>query len=408
MAFTNIWGDPKNVLGGGTWNMQVGMQDESMQGILKDMFAKLRSPDEYNKLPDGIRNAFGGYMGYVNAFASRQRATRDQQAAYGQAGAGTFEPQQYQTLSQSYGGEGKRIPVKSGGVSGSAIPRTTTHKDIRGRVTATPIGGGMRTDMQGNVIPETLEAIEAGEELQYAVPTIREKSAIDLLRPRSERVSLEANIALPKRELEMQKEQRMQNQGQQKLNLTEAEMKNRNVRFYDALEARKKIEADKPIYRKQLMELQNKFNTASDEAQRIHQRAMARMQGKNVFSPEFNAKRQMEIEDDLLKLRTQSQLIGNRDKLNEMAELEKMLLAEQDAYGKMVLGDQLKNEDDAEKKSTLVNRAAVNQQTRQMQTRQKLEGMYLGDDYPDEASARKAGHKSGETVYINGRPARLN
>lgn len=128
-------------------------------------FKRLLSPQEFNALPQNIRQAFGNYKLYANAFASRKQATAENESIFQQSRAGTFEP------APSY-----RIPgatVKAA----PAQPKIQVHKDIYGRPLMEMGGEGVHTGFGGKQIAETPEAAKLQTDMGFIIPSLKEYEA---------------------------------------------------------------------------------------------------------------------------------------------------------------------------------------------------------------------------------------
>jgi len=162
---------------GGYW----GTGQDPQQWIDKAM-QRLLSPAEYEKLDDITRSSFGGYMGYLNAYAKQQKFKQQGADAYRAIKGGTYEPFDYAVASggKTTSTRGQQIPTAAGAAEGAGMP-TTIHRDIYGRPTEQLAGGGIRRGMGGEVIPQTAEQYGATSEIDLAIPRAKEQRMEDIL-----------------------------------------------------------------------------------------------------------------------------------------------------------------------------------------------------------------------------------
>lgn len=192
--------------------------------VMNKMFERAYSPEEFDRLPDRIKGSFYGYMGYLNAFASKQKAKKQEAQTFGEVSAGRYEPIPYVTSTMTSDKQ-KTVPqTRTMGQEKVPIPPTHVRRDIYGRAILSPAGMGIRRDISGQIIPEAFEGVRSAEYSKRAIPSIREEEETAFLKKQAERIGQEGLIAFPKRQEALLKSQQAQekikiakDQGQQKI-----------------------------------------------------------------------------------------------------------------------------------------------------------------------------------------------
>jgi len=242
-------------------NNQFGVQGGYMgtgvelQPELEKVYKRLLSPAEWEQQDPQVRSAFGGYMNYVNAFTSRQKSKKSGESAYLSAKSGTFQPQGSGVAWGAPTSTRGRIPTA--GKGGVAIPKTTIHRDIRGRPTQELAGGGVQRGIGGEVIPQTAEQygeitdIERGREL--AVPRAKEKTELELIRQAEAGIKLgDVRFQAGRTALDRYRTSK-ENQAQQRI-----------ANIQDAITTRYTISEDKIKSKENLLRLKNDLNMERD------------------------------------------------------------------------------------------------------------------------------------------------
>lgn len=247
---------------------------------------RLLSPDEFDKLANRVRVSYGGYMGYLKAYAQQQKAKRDIPAAYEAVKAGTYEIPETGVV--SYGGSTTasargRIPTAGAkGAAGAGIP-TTIHRDISGRPTQELAGAGIRRGMGGEVIPQTAEQVGAQMRLDRAVPTAAMEADIDFLGTLARKKELESTIAFNKRQEAAAKlgqaQQRIE-QGSARIEQGQQRLDDQNERFQRLLGHREYIVKVQQLGRESLMKMGNVLKTENAELKNEYAKNMSILKGE--------------------------------------------------------------------------------------------------------------------------------
>ena len=186
MPDLNVWSDPSQ------------KTDPTLdpQYWFKKVMARAYSPEEFDKLPDEVKGAFFGYMGYLNAFASKRKAKSGAASAFQATQAGTFQPQNYNIAVSKTSGSTRRIPSASS-ASGTPQTRRTIHRSLSGMPTIGLAGQGVTRGLGGELIPQTPEQVAAqgaiARDVGLAVPRQQEITANEVLK---------LQLGAPKREME--------------------------------------------------------------------------------------------------------------------------------------------------------------------------------------------------------------
>lgn len=190
------------------WSTMGGNTQDDQEVVIQKMFERPYSPEEFDRMPNNVRNYFAGYMGYLNAYARQQKAKTARQEGFQGISAGTYQIPDYQvSTGQVLGSRG--IP-KSTSRSGTETPNTYTRKDMYGNVILQPGGSGIRRDIYNRTIPESLEGLKSMAQTEYAIPNVEEEELGSLLAKRAKRVEAEGAISFPKRQEALIKSQQAQ------------------------------------------------------------------------------------------------------------------------------------------------------------------------------------------------------
>ena len=262
---------------------------------------RLLSPEEFSRLDANVRGVYGGYMSYVNAFSQRQKFKKQGTAAYQAVKAGTYEPF---TRGVSYGKPTSTRGRAATGAGGVPIPRTTIHRDIRGRPTEEIAGGGVRRGAGGEVIPQTAEQygdiadIERG--LELAIPRAKEKTEIELARQAEAGIKLgDVRFQAGRTPLDRYLTSK-ENQAQQRLAIAE-----------NAIATRYKISGDKIKSKESLLRLKTDLNMDRDLFK--SKLASGSLKEKNDFAEIMrDAKFEHDFEKQARRLNTASDMLQTR------------------------------------------------------------------------------------------------
>jgi len=284
---------------GGYWG---GGQD--LSSSLKNVLDRLLSPDEFAKLDNAVRSAYGGYMGYLNAFAKTKKFKQQGADAYRAVQSGTYEPFD---MGVSYGGAQTstrgRIPAAGAKGEPARIP-TTIHRDIYGKPTEELAGGGVYRGMGGETIPQTAEQYGQQLTLNRAIPAAELESDIDFLSKVARKTQLESEIALPKREeaaIKLQQAQQRIAQGDVRLQQYQQRLDDINANLAKTLTHREYMVAVQKEAKKELMGIANDFKAGEAGLNREWRENVERLKGAFPGTPEA-AQRQQEILGRQLKL----------------------------------------------------------------------------------------------------------
>lgn len=155
----NVWDQST---GGDTWESSAGVYRSELQDYARKLAERLHSPEEFDRMPAGIKNLYGGYGGYLKRFQMMQKAQGNPEYADSIA---------LKSIPVPTSGGGGRIPSASGG---AAIPKPRIHRGLGGEATMELGGGGIRRGLGGRQIAETPEQIaQAGalqRDVQFAIP----------------------------------------------------------------------------------------------------------------------------------------------------------------------------------------------------------------------------------------------
>jgi hypothetical protein len=323
MAFTNIWGNER--FGGNVSYPEGGTQFDNDK-IYNQIFTRLYSPDEYTKLPERIKNAFGSYMIYLNSFTSKQKKQGEQQDAFQKASKGEWEPQQYQITSGLSSGS-QRIPSKAK-TSATSIPSTTSRKDIYGNVIIEPVSSGIRRDIRGNVIPESLEAYQAGEELKYAIPSVQEEALGAYRGKHAKRVQSESVVEFPQRQeaaMKLQQAQERIDQGNLRLSQNQQRLDDKNAQLKAVLSHREYMEAVKQEGKKEILGMRDALETKNIALKNEFQANMAQLKGEFPNTKESQAKQDEIAARQIKILDYAAQIAATKEEREQIADQQNRL-----------------------------------------------------------------------------------
>lgn len=283
---------------GGYWG---GGQD--LQEHINKALTRLLSPEEFNRLDNAVRTAYGGYMGYLNTYARQQKNKRQVTDTYNAVKAGTYQPINAASGSGAKTSTLGRIPSASAKGGAAGIP-TMIHKDIYGRPTEQLSGAGVYRGMGGEVIPQTAAQFGQQRTLGRAIPTAELESDIDFLSKVTRKTQLQSEIDFPKREeaaRKLEQADRRLAQGDTRLQQTQQRLDDRNTQLEKSLTHREYMVAVQTEAKKELMKMSNDFKAGNDKLNREWRENMERLKGAVPGTPEALL-RQQEILDRQLEL----------------------------------------------------------------------------------------------------------
>jgi len=274
---------------GGYWGSGVDLQPE-----LSKVLDRLLSPEEFGRLDNNLTSAYGGYMGYLNAYAKRQKAKKAGPEAYAAVKAGTYEPFDYTVASggKTTSTRGRQIPTVAEVAKGARIP-TTIHKDIYGRPTQELAGGGVERGMGGELIPQTAEQYGAQRRLDRAIPVAEMEADTDFLNTVGNLKTAQSNVAFNKRQeaaLKAQQAQERIGQGDVRLEQTQQRLDDQNARFEKLLDHRNYIVKVQQMGREALAKLKDTLSTNNAELKNEYAVNMATLKGEIPGTPEAQLK----------------------------------------------------------------------------------------------------------------------
>jgi len=368
---------------GGYWGSGVELQPE-----LDKVMTRLLSPEEFSRLDNAVTSAYGGYMGYLNAFAKAKKFKQQGVDSYNAVKAGTYEPfDQNVTYGASTSTAGRRIPATGKGqVAG--IPATTIHKDIYGRPTQELAGQGIQRGMGGEVIPQTYEQVGAQADLQrnvkLAIPREQYQTAEEIMKMQDTALQF-GRTAMDRYRTSKE------GQAQQRIEVAK-----------QAIATRYQLGQDKIANDKTMLRLKNDLNMERDVFK--NRLASGSQDEKNQFAALMKS---AEFEHDLSM---QAQRLEQAAKLAQARFDNAKTIKEADQAFKV--------QQDVEERKAKIDYYLMQQTINPgvFQNKPALDAAKQGrsqqpqsaNSFPDEASARAAGRVAGDIILVNGKKFRLN
>ncbi len=273
----------------GTYNSDI-YNSYKWQEPYDKVLDRLLSPEEFGRLDSNLTSAYGGYMGYLNAYAKQQKSKKAPGEAYAAMKAGTYEPFDYAVAGggKTTSTAGRRIPTAAEAAKGAVIP-TTIHKDIYGNATQQIAGGGIERGMDGEVIPQTAEQYGNTRRVERAIPVAEMEADTDFLNTIGNLKTAQSNMAFNKRQeaalKSMQAQERI-GQGDVRLEQGQQRLDDQNTRFEKLLDHRNYIVKVQQMGREALLKLKDTLNTGNAELKNEYAINLATLKGEIPNTPE--------------------------------------------------------------------------------------------------------------------------
>lgn len=371
--------------------------------------ARLLSPNEFDQLDQSVQRTYGGYMGYLNAYARQQKTNQNEADTYSAVQNGTYQPPAMGGLSggDTYSSAGRKIP-SPGVTTGTRIPSTTLHRGMSGNVTQQIAGGGVNRGLGGNVIPQTADQLagmnaidvaqtDATRNWNYRVPIAAGKTNVLAAALSDAQIKAEDNAFKGNMTAAQRYKESIRGQAQQRIDARATEDVAKADRWIKTMNHQEYMANVNSTLNMIRMKFASDLQGAAREDQQAWQASMAVLKGE-VPNTEQSLQRQKEAI-------AQASAIADHNFENAKTKIEldaaQKVLENVNSY-KVWLDKQVIN-------------PSIFQNTQALNSQRQLNGMPVQaqqpqspDSFPDEASARAAGRVAGDIIMVNGKKFRLN